>query len=89
MEHRIKQNIAINIYEDYFQDIEAEGTDEQSCAKTINVFRDPNEVKRTASHISWFPDGPRKLAIAYCSLEFQGWKDNMGYESYVWDVGTF
>ncbi len=38
----------------------------------VSLFcRDPNEIRRTATHMSWYPDGPRKLAIAYCNLEFQ------------------
>ena len=39
MEHIIRQNNALDIYEDYFADIEVEGTDEPPSAKTINVFR--------------------------------------------------
>ena len=39
MEHIIWQNNALDIYEDYFADIEVEGTDEPPSAKTINVFR--------------------------------------------------
>ena len=50
-------------------------------------FRDPNEIKRTATHISWFPDGPRKLAVAYCNLEFQGSSADTSMDSYIWDVG--
>lgn len=51
------------------------------------VSRDPNEIKRTSTHISWFPDGPRKLAVAYCNLEFQGSTPDTSMESYIWDVG--
>jgi hypothetical protein len=51
--------------------------------------RDPNEIKRTATHISWFPDGPKKLAVAYCNLEFQGSTPDTSMESYIWDVGKF
>ena len=50
-------------------------------------FRDPNDMKRTATHISWFPDGPRKLAVAYCNLEFQGSSADTSMDSYIWDVG--
>ena len=39
MEHYIKQNNAINIYEDYFADLAIEETEETPSAKTINVFR--------------------------------------------------
>lgn len=39
MEHCIKQNNAIDIYEEYFDDIEIDAVDEVPSAKTINVFR--------------------------------------------------
>ena len=39
MEHCIRQNNAIDIYEEYFKDIEDNSTDEAPSAKTINVFR--------------------------------------------------
>lgn len=39
MEHTIRQNNAIDIYEEYFEDIEVDTVDETPSAKTINVFR--------------------------------------------------
>ena len=39
MEHCIKQNNAIDIYEAYFQDIHLDDVEETPSAKTINVFR--------------------------------------------------
>ena len=51
--------------------------------------RDPNEIKRTATHISWFPDGPRKLAVAYCNLQFQSTSPETSMDSYIWDVGKY
>lgn len=86
MEHCIKQNNAIDIYETYFEDVHLDDVEETPSAKTINVFRDPNDVKRTATHISWFPDGPRKLAVAYCNLEFQSSSADTSMDSYIWDV---
>lgn len=49
--------------------------------------RDPNLIKRTATHLSWHPDGSKKLAVAYSSLEFQQSTKDMSYESYIWDLG--
>ncbi|XP_030631557.1 dynein intermediate chain 3, ciliary, partial [Chanos chanos] len=87
MEHCIKQNNAIDIYQEYFTDEGvAEESKEQPSAKTVNVFRDPNEMKRTATSLSWHPDGSRKLAVAYSSLEFQRASGNMSYDSYIWDI---
>ncbi|KAL4648624.1 dynein intermediate chain 2, axonemal-like [Arapaima gigas] len=91
MEHSIKQNNAIDIYQEYFGEGEEEEEEmadakEQPAAKTINVFRDPNEVKRTASSLSWHPDGNHKLAVAYSSLEFQRASKSMNFDSYIWDI---
>ncbi|KAG7260997.1 hypothetical protein CRUP_018333, partial [Coryphaenoides rupestris] len=87
MERCIKQNNAIDIYEEYFEDQES-ADDAQECpsAKTINVFRDPNKVKRTATSMSWHPDGGRKLAVAYSCLEFQKATKDMSFDSYIWNV---
>ncbi|PNI32560.1 DNAI2 isoform 3 [Pan troglodytes] len=87
MEHCIKQNNAIDIYEEYFNDEEAvEVTEEDPSAKTINVFRDPQEIKRAATHLSWHPDGNRKLAVAYSCLDFQRAPVGMSSDSYIWDL---
>lgn len=86
MEHCIKQNNAIDIYEEYFDQMEIETTEEPPSAKTINVFRDPNDIKRSVSHLSWYPDGNRKLAVAYSNLEFQRSSPNTSYDSYIWDI---
>lgn len=53
----------------------------------IIIIRDPNEIKRTATHISWFPDGARKLAVAYSILEFQKASADTCLDSYIWDIG--
>lgn len=53
----------------------------------VSLYRDPNEVKRTATSLSWHPDGSRKLAIAYSCLEFQQAAKNMSFDSYIWDIG--
>ncbi|XP_063682877.1 dynein intermediate chain 3, ciliary-like [Bolinopsis microptera] len=86
MEHTIKQNNAVDIYEEYFDDMAEDGCVEPPSAKTINVFRDPNEHKRSAANISWYPDNAQKLAVAYSVLEFQRSPPGMCMDSYIWDV---
>ncbi|KAF6773195.1 hypothetical protein AHF37_06992 [Paragonimus kellicotti] len=86
MEHCIKQNNALNIYENYFDDLDDKTSEEPPSAKTINILRDMNDIKRSVTHISWFPDGPSKLAVAYCNTEFQAASPNTSLESYIWDV---
>ena len=49
--------------------------------------RDPNETKRTATSISWYPDGAKKLAIAYSMLEFQKLTSDTCMDSYIWEIG--
>eukprot|EP00965_Chrysotila_dentata_P056039 1857669-Pleurochrysis_carterae.AAC.1 len=36
--------------------------------------RDPNTIKRTVSDISWYPDGGKKLAVAFAIMQFQDWR---------------
>ncbi|KAJ1507092.1 Dynein intermediate chain 2, axonemal [Coelomomyces lativittatus] len=86
MEHCIKQNIAIDIYGEYFVDVKEESTTDTPSAKTLNVYRDPNAVKRTASYVSWYPEDGNKIAVAYSMLEFQKMPMNMTNESYIWDI---
>ncbi|XP_053285703.1 dynein axonemal intermediate chain 2 [Pleuronectes platessa] len=87
MEHCIRQNNAVDIYQEYLEDEEEEEEiQEPPSAKTINVFRDPNEVKRTITGLSWHPDSGRKLAAAYSCLEFQKTSKDMSLDSYIWDI---
>jgi len=57
VESLIKENNSIDIYEDYFSGALADHSSEQPYARTLTVFRDPSAVKRSASYLSWFPDG--------------------------------
>ncbi|KAL3983464.1 E3 ubiquitin-protein ligase [Sarotherodon galilaeus] len=87
MEHCIRQNNAVDIYQECFEDEEeVEEIQEPPSAKTVNVFRDPNEIKRTVTSLSWQPDGGRKLAVAYSCLEFQKSSKDMSLDSYIWDI---
>uniref|UniRef100_A0A3P8TLU7 Dynein, axonemal, intermediate chain 2b n=1 Tax=Amphiprion percula TaxID=161767 RepID=A0A3P8TLU7_AMPPE len=82
-----RQNNAVDIYQEPFDGWEeVEESPEPPSAKTINIFRDPNEVKRTVTGLSWHPDGGRKLAAAYSCLDFQKASRDMSLDSYIWDV---
>ncbi|XP_061554828.1 dynein axonemal intermediate chain 2 [Phycodurus eques] len=85
--HCVGQNTAVNIYQKYFEDEDLrDKIQEPPSAKTINVFRDPNQVKRTVTCLSWHPDGGRKLAAAYSCLEFQKASTDMSPDAYIWDI---
>lgn len=40
------------------------------------------------SEISWYPDAPTKVAVAYSILRFQQMPDKMPMQSYVWDLNN-
>lgn len=50
MEHYIFQNNAVNIYENYFEDLPPAPLVEQSTSRTVNVYRDPCQYKVTKSY---------------------------------------
>jgi dynein intermediate chain 2 len=77
VESLIKENNAIDIYEDYFAGSLVEHASEMSHARTLTVFRDPSPVTRAASYVSWFPDGARKVAVAYSIMHFQQQPEGM------------
>jgi dynein intermediate chain 2 len=53
------------------------------------LFKDPSDVKRSISKVSWCPEGPgNKLAVAYSILRFQKMPDRMPVESYIWDAAS-
>ena len=51
------------------------------------VIRDPADLKRTITSLSWYPGGSNKLAAAYSFLEFQKAPQGISWESYIWEIG--
>jgi len=50
------------------------------------VYKDPNEITRPATTISWHPDQSRKFAVAYSVLDFQKAPAGISLDSYIWDT---
>lgn len=86
-ERVVKQNNAIDIYDEYFAATTVDHSSEPPSAKAVTVFTDPSPIKRTAAHITWMSDG-KKLAIAYCIMKFQGNAEGMSLKSHIWDVNN-
>lgn len=82
----IQQNNTIDLFEDYFLEDKNEYASEPPTCKTVSVFRDPNEIKRSVTHMCWHPDTPNKIACSYSILQFQQMPDKMPMASYIWDV---
>jgi dynein intermediate chain 2 len=89
MEHSILQNNAISIYEEYFESVEPTALMDRCSTRTLNVYRDPNKVKRPVTHLSWSPDGGTRLAVSYCNLEFQRTPHDHTTFSYIWEIGEW
>uniref|UniRef100_A0A7S3R946 Uncharacterized protein n=1 Tax=Dunaliella tertiolecta TaxID=3047 RepID=A0A7S3R946_DUNTE len=87
----IKQNNAIDIYEEYFTGQWADHSAEVPSVKTVTVFKDPStSVKRSTAYVNWHPDATiPKVAVSYAILQFQDPKfHDMPLSSYVWDVNN-
>uniref|UniRef100_A0A6P7G3A7 Dynein intermediate chain 2, axonemal n=1 Tax=Diabrotica virgifera virgifera TaxID=50390 RepID=A0A6P7G3A7_DIAVI len=86
MESCILQNNAVNIYQQYFSDVESTPLVERSSARTVNVYQDQSTPNRPVTHISWSPDNQTKLAISHCNLVFQTVVAKQAHVSYIWEV---
>ena len=88
----IMQNYSLDIYEEYFDGDEGVGNygADAPSAKTLAVFKDPSETKRSVTKISWHPDAGRKLACSFAIMQFQDQRVHPGMpmESYIWDVNN-
>jgi len=82
----IQQNNTIDLFEDYFLKDTNQYASEPPTCKTVSVFRDPNEIKRSVTHLCWHPDLPNKIACSYSILQFQQMPDKMPMSSYIWNV---
>lgn len=86
MENCILQNNAINIYQQYFSDVEPTPLVERSSARTVNVYQDQSAPTRPITHISWSPDNQTKLAVSHCNMQFQSVVPKETLFSYIWEV---
>jgi len=58
--------------------------------KTVALFKDPAEEKRTVTKIGWHPEVAgavgSKLVASYSNLRFQRMSDEMPMSSFIWDI---
>ncbi|CAH1987608.1 unnamed protein product [Acanthoscelides obtectus] len=80
------KNNAINIYQQYFSDVEETPMVEKSSARTVNVYQDQSVPTRPITHISWSPDNQTKLAISHCNMVYQAQIPKESPFSYIWEV---
>lgn len=82
----IEQNNTIDLYEHYFFEEEADVLVENLNMKTIALFKDPADERRSVTKIGWHPEGPTKVIGSYSNLYFQRMTDEMPMASFIWDI---
>lgn len=83
----IKMNNQIDMFEEYFEGEVPDHNIEKLSVKTSLLFKDPEKGhKRCINKISWHPDGPNKLAGAYCMMRFHKPMADLSCKSFVWDL---
>lgn len=88
-ERAVKRNNEIDMFEDYFMGETVDHAVEGTSTRTLMLFKDPNEIKRTITQVAWHPEGPgNRMAVAYSVLKFQNIPDRMQLQSYVWDMAS-
>lgn len=85
----IRQNNQIDMFEEYFLGEAVDHSTETLSTKTLMLFKDPNEIKRSVNKVAWNPESPgNKLAVAYSIMRFQQMPDRMPVQSYIWDMSA-
>lgn len=82
----LEQNNTIDLFEHYFHGDEPEHMPENLTMKTIALFKDPADEKRSVTKIGWHPEGPTKIVGSYSNLRFQRMTDEMPMASFIWDI---
>nr|XP_034180598.1 dynein intermediate chain 3, ciliary-like isoform X3 [Osmia lignaria] len=86
MEHCVLQNGAVNIHEEYFDDLIPTSIAKHYNIKNRNSYTDPQVIKRPIRHLSWCASGSNRLAAAYSFTEFEEHSADVSPESYIWDI---
>lgn len=76
VEGLVKQNNALDIYQEYFAGFDAQHSSEPPGARTLTVLKDPTSsssggVQRPVTCVNWLQDGGSKVVLSYSILAFQ------------------
>eukprot|EP00746_Dinoflagellata_sp_MGD_P124570 gnl/MRDRNA2_/MRDRNA2_59169_c0_seq1.p1 gnl/MRDRNA2_/MRDRNA2_59169_c0~~gnl/MRDRNA2_/MRDRNA2_59169_c0_seq1.p1 ORF type:complete len:574 (-),score=112.18 gnl/MRDRNA2_/MRDRNA2_59169_c0_seq1:23-1744(-) len=82
----IEQNNTIDLFQHYFLDEEPDHIPENLSMKSVALFKDPSDEKRSVTKIGWHPEGPTKIVGSYSNLRFQRMSDDMPMASFIWDI---
>jgi len=82
----IEQNNTIDLFEHYFLEEEPDYLPQNLNMKTLALFKDPADEKRSVTKISWHPEGPTRIVGSYSTLRFQSMTEDMPMASFIWDI---
>lgn len=83
----ILQNNQIDLFEEYFAGEQPEHLSASINTKTLMIFKDPNNFKRSATKIAWHPEtAEMRVGVTYSMLRFQQMPVDMPRESYIWNL---
>jgi len=54
----------------------------------VTIRRDPNEIKRPVTSIAWHPEGPDRVLVAHCIVNFQQHTPDTSLECYAYRTGS-
>ncbi|XP_055904903.1 dynein intermediate chain 3, ciliary [Eupeodes corollae] len=81
----ILQNSAVNIYEDYYSEIEEMEIKSSFTAKTINVYHDTTTPSRPIVLLDWCPGNLRHILSIHTNNDFYPRNDGPN-DFYIWDT---
>lgn len=85
LEHLIKQNNAIEMYNMYFKEMNSEKPVEKHFIRKINTFVDPGE--RPISSIAWTYEDNSKIVVSYCNKKYPvTGQVNKNTTCFIWDI---
>ncbi|XP_068983669.1 dynein intermediate chain 3, ciliary-like [Bombus flavifrons] len=86
MEDYVLQNNAINIYQNFFDDLIVTPMIKDHNIRVVNLYEDPETKVRPIKDISWSPNYSDRLAVAYGFPESEQPSADLSPYSYVWDL---
>jgi dynein intermediate chain 2, axonemal len=85
----MRQNNIIDLFQEYFAGEQPEHLSENITTKTLMIFKDPNQIKRSATSITWHPEtAEMRVGVTYSMLRFQKMPNDMPRESYIWNLNN-
>jgi len=85
----LKQNLRMDIYEEYFDETEQAVNEDNFYAKIKAVFKDTEKYKRTVSKVVLSPDEEQsRIAVAYRLHKNQTIEPNHKLPCLVWDINN-